>query len=459
MTIYIVEGVTPALTAGSGDYLKILETALIINVNGDDPVTLRDGGAVLHNYCFLGTGANGAVIAQGDGHRIINFDTGRLFALIGIDYRGADGQIVNLGFIRGDHIAGVALRDATDSVFDNRDWVEGGNFGVFVGDDSHNVLVRNSGEISSASNIGVGFGAQVSDVRLENSGTITGDFAGVQVAAGAGDVEIKNFGTISGTYGVVHEGGGRVLNFGTIESVDLRPAILMVGTDQPAAVINQGTILGDVLINGEGGVFRNGGDVSGSFGSLSTSDTRQTVFNDGIIQGEVFLFGGNDRYIATGAGTVAAVYGGAGNDILKSADAATYMDGGAGRDKITTGAGGGTLNGGAGRDLLFGGDGADVFLFDDVADSAAAQPDVIIGFERGVDVINLAGVAAMPLAFDGTDALRGGGQASVNYVQRADGHLNVWVDVDGDGSRDMRIVVKDTDALDWDDFGLDPLIV
>ncbi len=461
MTNYIIDGIFSSLTGGPGDYIKILNTALRLPLDNNPPVSLSTGGATLHNYASIGSGAEPAVVlVQGDGHRVVNFAGADLFGQRGIDYRGNDGQIVNLGTIRGADLAGVSMATSTDSVLDNRGVIEGQQFGVIVFSNSDNILIRNSGTIESVG-VGVAFESLLSGARLENSGTISGGYRGVNVTSSANAVEITNRGTITGEVGIENNGTGRILNFGTIASEGPQPAILMLGVEPAGPVVSLGTINGDVLINLDGGTFRNAdtGTLDGSFGSLTSSTGRQTVFNDGTITGDVFLFGGHDRYIATGDGQARAVYGGAGNDVLKAADAATFMDGGEGRDKISTGAGGGTLKGGADRDLLFGGTGADVFLFEAATDSANSTPDIIIGFERGVDVIDLDAVAAMPLAFDGTDALRGGGQASVNYVQRADGHLNVWVDIDGDGSRDMRIVVKDLAALDHADLGLDPLII
>ncbi len=449
MTNYTFADVEDYVEIGSGDYVKVLD---VYGKDPDQPLLFQMTGqdSLLHNYGTLYGGALGAGLEiDGAGHRVVNFAGAWIGGTVGIDYSGSHGQIVNYGTIFFGS-EGVLFHDAISSVFDNRGSIYRSGDGVALSGENVDVTIRNSGIIESY--IGMSIEGQTEGVRLSNSGTIDSDQTGIAVAAGSNDVEIYNSGLVTGLVGIRSHASGRVINEGSISA---RNAIVNLNEDTEFVVINHGAIYGDISIRSQDFAATNTGTIGGT---MFLSLGNDLVRNSGDL-GVVHLYSGNDRYIATGMGTAKEVNGGKGNDILKSADAATVLNGGSGQDKIYTGAGGGTLHGGAGRDLLFGGDGADVFLFDDVADSAAAQPDVIIGFERGVDVINLAGVAAMPLAFDGTDALRGGGQASVNYVQRADGHLNVWVDANGDGSRDMRIVVKDTDALDWDDFGLDPLIV
>lgn len=110
---------------------------------------------------------------------------------------------------------------------------------------------------------------------------------------------------------------------------------------------------------------------------------RDLIANHGIISGNVYLGGGNDRYVGTG--TASAVFGGVGDD---------YLAGGAGRDR---------LHGGLGKDTLIGGKGADGFYFDDAP--AAASVDQIRDFKPGLDTIVLSetffehtGTIGQPLA-------------------------------------------------------------
>jgi Ca2+-binding RTX toxin-like protein len=64
--------------------------------------------------------------------------------------------------------------------------------------------------------------------------------------------------------------------------------------------------------------------------------------------------------------------------------AANVLEGGAGNDRIDGGAGNDTINGGTGNDTMIGGAGADDFVF-----TAAPGVDQIIGFQNGLDQLNV----------------------------------------------------------------------
>lgn len=92
-------------------------------------------------------------------------------------------------------------------------------------------------------------------------------------------------------------------------------------------------------------------------------------------------FTGNDTLDASLTTDAIFLFGHAGNDLLY---------GGSGNDTLVGGAGNDTLVGGPGDDWLVGGPGADMFVF-----RPGFGRDIIADFQKGLDVINLAGHAGL----------------------------------------------------------------
>jgi carbohydrate esterase-like sialic acid-specific acetylesterase/hemolysin type calcium-binding protein len=92
-----------------------------------------------------------------------------------------------------------------------------------------------------------------------------------------------------------------------------------------------------------------------------------------------------------GAGDVNRVYAGPGNDQVTGTDGSDVLLGAQGNDRLVAGAGSDLLSGGSGDDVLRGGPGSDLLTGDSGRDSfvfaepAAAGPDRITDFARGVD--------------------------------------------------------------------------
>ena len=112
--------------------------------------------------------------------------------------------------------------------------------------------------------------------------------------------------------------------------------------------------------------------------------------NDGQI---VYGGAGNDTLNGTGKGD--AIYGGSGNDTIKGNDGDDTIYGGSGSDTINANNGNDIIIGGFGSDLLTGSNGDDRFVYLSVADSNAAQFDVISDFKSGSDRIDLAALGAL----------------------------------------------------------------
>lgn len=170
-------------------------------------------------------------------------------------------------------------------------------------------------------------------------------------------------------------------------------------------------------------------------------------------------FGGNDS-IAGGAGNdqlfggegADVLTGGTGADVLDGSDSNDILTGGAGNDKLYGGTGADVLTGGTGRDVLGGGLTAsrDLFVFDATAQSrpGAANRDVILDFQPGVDKINLTvidanGAGPGSTAFKLIGAVAFSGHAGELRVERSIGghgwHNIVSADTNGDRIADFEI--------------------
>lgn len=105
--------------------------------------------------------------------------------------------------------------------------------------------------------------------------------------------------------------------------------------------------------------------------------------------------------------------GGAGNDTLTGTGADELLLGMDGNDSLVGGAGNDTLDGGAGKDTIIGGAGADIFTFSNLTHSVdTGIIDRIVGFELGVDKLDVSG-----LGFTGLDA--DGGNTEVGEFRLA----------------------------------------
>ena len=138
-------------------------------------------------------------------------------------------------------------------------------------------------------------------------------------------------------------------------------------------------------------------------------------------------------------------------------DGSLRMFGGAGNDTLKGGDGADTLVGGGGSDSLTGGAGADVFRFDAMTDSTAASADVIVGFQSGVDKIDLSRLDANSnAAGDQAFAWIGGAafHGVAGEVRAYDVGSTRWIegDTDGDGDGDFAFMFQTVTPLEPGDF-------
>ncbi len=295
-------------------------------------------------------------------------------------------------------------------------------------------------------------GGSFGQIYLNNSGNATGFSDGLVLGTENGTSTIVNSGILSGTqgYGIAGDVGPtdtagliQITNTGVISG---GAGAIFAARDQ-VRITNSGTIQGNVIL----------GEANDSY------DGR-----NGVLQGELQLNGGDD--LARGGAGDEQFFGGAGNDILSGGagdDSITggsdidVLDGGSGddglfgdsgNDVLRAGLGADSLFGGDGRDVMFGGENADQFVFFTNTESVVGSSrDVIRDFVRGLDVINLEQLIPGTFAFLGTAAFTGTDE-EVRYVVTAGGSAVVQIDVNGDGVRDMEILVAQVPTLTVSDF-------
>jgi Ca2+-binding RTX toxin-like protein len=167
---------------------------------------------------------------------------------------------------------------------------------------------------------------------------------------------------------------------------------------------------------------------------------------------EILRLLGSANINGTGTWAPEAIVGNSGNNIL---------DGSRGFDQLNGKAGNDTLIGGHGLDWLVGEAGADVFLYREVADSGVGQAnrDLINGFQRGLDKIDLSAIDADPdvagnqaFVFLGAGRFTGQGFGEVRNWTWGSGFSLTEIDVDGNGTADMQIFINQVSMLGADDF-------
>jgi Ca2+-binding RTX toxin-like protein len=227
-----------------------------------------------------------------------------------------------------------------------------------------------------------GFG-YAATLYLDNSGTIMGNYAGLDVNIGmATVVDVQNSGYITGsafqaifvsdknivqtaasTVSISNEQGGVIssstdnaifakLTFGQISltnagtisapAKDVGADSGTVHFDGASNIQNSGLIAATDIVSGvainvqgtTGTVITNSGTISGVT-ALDLTDAADRVTNSGTIIGTVFLGDGNDTLVGTGGHVQGTVYGGAGNDLFILSDPLAVVNEAAGQGQDT----------------------------------------------------------------------------------------------------------------------------
>lgn len=391
----------------------------------------------------------------------------------GIYFGDLGGTLNNAGTISATQAVAV-LNFGAASIF-NSGLIEGSS-GVYIsGNDGG--AVTNSGVITANSSVDVSSATFLNNAVYANvSATITNLAGGVMQAVSSEGAAVR-----LGDFG--H--GSDVTNHGDILSVQ------WYGVDFSG------------LFSGAASTFVNTGTVQGGMGAFNGSLNADLVTNSGLMIGDVYLGDGADDFDGTGGQVLGLIDGGTGDDVMRIDQEGADVDGGGdidtlivsanlgsvsgfetvrmvgtgdfairtdntdsvingnagnnvlegrgGEDTIRGGLGDDELVGGNGKDILIGGTGEDVFIYDTASESTVADSDRIRDLKRGEDVIDLSDVVT-DAVFLGTGGFTTSGFSEVRYQVTGGVNARVEVDVDGDGSADMRMILTGNNLLDADDF-------
>jgi len=282
-----------------------------------------------------------------------------------------------------------------------------------------------------------------------NSGLITGS-----VRMGEGDDTVINSGTITETV-LLGDGADIFWGIGGVTTGLIDGGL---GNDSFYIVSTNVAVTGgagyDVVYTRADFVSAGGIEVIDATGyvsvSLTAGNTAEIILGNGA-DTQINGLGGDDKIVAYAGDD--EIDGGGGNDHISGFGGDDTLYGNVGNYTIRGGEGDDVIVGGEGGDLLAGWQGADSFVLRDLTDSGfGVDSDQIWGFARGEDVIDISEINAGQFDFLCTGALSGSGDAKLRYTVSGFGHAQVFLDADGDGTVDARIIVFGTPVLDADDF-------
>lgn len=456
---------------GTGSFDVVVGTEIYIRLTVDGDIISNSARAVhlQGDYSTVTIGASGSILSNsvalnlGGAEFLVN-NFGQISGAWGISAYGGSGTINNAGSIigtsTGDYYyseAGIFLVDDDDdsvnSVYtiNNSGTITGNDYAIFAGEYAYyQYFASDTSIFNTGLLIGGGQGAVflgLGEDKVVNSGTIVGDvFLGDDA-----DIFDGRGGTVNGavrggqgddTY-IVDDAGSLLIEYAD-EGTDLVEAgvsFALADNFENLALIGAGNI------DGTGNSEENE-----LIGNAGHNELRGKGGKDLVIGGDGndILHGGSGNDILTGGNQNDALYGGGGNDILKGEDGDDSLFGRRGNDTLKGGNGNDILNGGAGLDSLNGGLGDDVFKFTKAAHSTNdANADLIKDFTSGEDLIDLAAFAGT-LTFIGTNGFSGAaGEVRTTVLS---GDNIVRVDLDGDGSADMKIKVLGVAQLEEADF-------
>lgn len=320
-------------------------------------------GAVVNNAVVLATGEQSQGVLAGDDSTIVNSG---LVTAIGAD-AGAFGVNNASAIEMGSN--GVVQNDG--AVIASGD----GAIGINVGS---NGSVVNSGLVSATGLFSSGI--VVEDGAVTNTGVISVD-GPVGIGIMIGDGAVTNTGSINVAgplaRGILAGGNADIVNHGLITALpndDLDPPAgiwLDPLESGHRTVTNTGTILaGGAIVDLSfpppfgGQLGTQTIDNSGFLlGEVSLGALEDSVFNTGLITGDVFLALGDDLFDGRGGLVSGSVFGNEGDDTLIGGGGQDRLHGGDGNDSLSGGGGNDHLFGDTGDDLLSGGAGDDLFTF------------------------------------------------------------------------------------------------
>lgn len=477
----VISGINAVIMNGASDL--IVEGSVVSDADG---VFMDDGGSVTVSAAgtILSTTGKGIDIGGNDGAKTIG-NAGLIqgqrdgigWSVLNAGVPDYQLTVFNSGTIIGVDRAGIysIVRDAQQTLINNSGTISGYEYGVLTLNVNPSGIQRivNSGEISGGTT-GIR-GLSEADVIL-NSGLIQSASAvsgGIALDLLGGDDVVLNTGTVLGDIsmgdgndsfdgrggtvsGIVFGGAGN-------DTFIVGDAILGLSEDASGGTdIVQSTVgwtLGDNFENldliGAADIFGigNGLDntITGNGGDNRLEGNGGFDILNGGAGNDVLLGGSDDDTMDGGDGDdhlrgetgKDTVSGGTGNDVLR---------GNQGNDKLFGNSGDDVINGGAGSDRMWGGDDSDTFQFTKASHSPnSTAADAIKDFVAGEDQIDLSALVPGPIVFIGAGVFSGTGAAEVRATISAADTI-VRVDVDGDGTADMRIDLSNAVGLTELDF-------
>jgi Ca2+-binding RTX toxin-like protein len=202
---------------------------------------------------------------------------------------------------------------------------------------------------------------------------------------------------------------------------------------------------GDDVVNGSFGEdYIEGGDGADTLDGGSDTDVLSYAVSDDAVTVDLLAgtaAGGHaDGDVISG---FEDLVGSQFDDTLSGDGGKNVITGGVGDDLIRGKGGKDTLIGGAGEDTLRGDGGRDVFVFVAETDSTVGNPDEILDFVKGDDLIDLSAIDAdvTTVGDQAFSLLLGGGAFTGAAGELRDTGLTLVGDTDGDGVADFAIEV------------------
>ncbi len=341
---------------------------------------------------------------------------------------GVTSHIVNSGVIVGGNTYGVVSGRATDAVLEI--W----NTGTIIG--PLKSFVGNTDD-----------GSGTSSDRVYNSGVMQGDIdlrSGDDIYDGrGGTLKGTVFGGLGDDLYIIDDAGIQLVERAGEGNDEVRATVSYALGDnfETLALIGAGDING--IGNGEANTITgNAGDNhlrgKGGLDVVSGGD------------GDDLIFGGIGRDALDGGNGDDTLRGGRSNDTLAGGNDDDTLRGGRDDDRLNGGTGDDILIGGLGGDDLTGGSGKDRFVFNRVNDSNITDNDVIRDFVIGTDLVDLSGLSR-DLSYIGSSGFSGTA-GEVRVIVAAGANNVIRIDLDGDGSADMKIVAQGVTTMGEVDF-------
>jgi hypothetical protein len=358
-------------------------------------------------------------------------------------------------------LAATVVNQATGHIEGGKHGITGANDAFIVNQAGGEIIGRNGSGLNFDTLVSDGDGA----VRVVNHGLISGRFDGVTTGDGDGvDVDylvtIRNDGRIEGVNADnvdnfadgVAAGGGRIVNLEGGEIFGETNGVLIDDGDRGGAysameIVNFGSIESQLgngvrMIGIYGDTIFNRGEITGAIASIDMGGGDDAVLNSGSLIGDVLLGAGNDDF--RGGGTVAgSIFGEAGDDTLV---------GGRERDRIV---------GGTGHDFMSGLGGADTYVYTSLDDAPfsfdVSKLDLVV-FGRG-DTIDLSAIDAdtnsegdqaftLVFAPDGTTSGEAG-EAVVSHFSDHFYYVNLFTQTGGQPQAAILVLVDDPTTLSF----------